>query len=105
MIVSGIFFLSICLLIDYRVFQMLKNKIKPKSAHPPPIKPDIDEDVKKEMEKVKNFSISQILQRNLVLRGITKFYNKLLAVNQLYLDVDTSECFGLIGVNVSNWLR
>lgn len=101
---SGIFFLSICLMIDYRIFEMLKYKIKRESSHPPPIKPDIDEDVKTEMEKVKSLTVSQIEQRNLVLRGLTKFYGKLLAVNQIHLDVDTAECFGLIGVNVSKYI-
>ena len=36
---------------------------------------------------------------NLVLHRLTKKYEKTLAVNQLHLQVQSSECFGLLGVN------
>lgn len=35
----------------------------------------------------------------LVFKGLTKFYKKKLAVNQLYLAVKPGECFGLLGIN------
>lgn len=79
---------------------MIKYKLKKETLKPPPIRSDIDDDVKNEIDKVKALTTPQIEQRNLVLRGITKFYDKLLAVNQIHLEVDSSECFGLIGVNV-----
>lgn len=100
MIASGVLFLSICLKIDYHIFAMMKYKLTKETLKAPPIRPDIDDDVKNEIDKVKALTTPQIEQRNLVLRGITKFYDKLLAVNQIHLEVDSSECFGLIGVNV-----
>lgn len=59
----------------------------------------LDDDVQAEVQKVKSFSSSEIAKRNLVLRGLTKLYKKFVAVNQIHLSVESSECFGLLGVN------
>lgn len=98
--VSGILFLSICLMIDYGIFSNLKYKIKGKNSQTPPtLRYDIDKDVKKEIELVQNLSSPDIASSNLVLKALTKFYDSLLAVNQIHLKVEPSECFGLLGVN------
>lgn len=98
-IVSGVLLLSVCLLIDYRVFTLVIHKFKSSNVKQlrPPI--DVDDDVKAETDKVKSMSNQQIKNSSLVLRGLTKFYQNVLAVNQLHLAVDSSECFGLLGVN------
>ena len=58
----------------------------------------MDDDVKKEIEKV-NSKLTRLeaLDSNLILQGLTKFYGNLCAVNQLHLDVEKKECFGLLG--------
>lgn len=96
---SGLLFLSICLMIDFRVFESFKYKFT--SQSPPLLTRNdyIDDDVQAEIDRVKNLTTSQIADSNLVLKGLTKYYSKFLAVNQIYLDVDSSECFGLIGIN------
>ncbi|XP_058456304.1 phospholipid-transporting ATPase ABCA3-like [Malaya genurostris] len=59
----------------------------------------LDDDVRNEKEQVSALSHGEILKHNLVLRGLTKYYKRLLAVNQLSLSVRHTECFGLLGVN------
>lgn len=65
----------------------------------PPQDDDMDSDVKGETERIKNMDWGEIASGNLVLKGLSKFYGNHLAVNQLYLSVDASECFGLLGIN------
>lgn len=59
----------------------------------------IDSDVYAEKEKIR--SVSSYLQAtsNLVVKDFTKFYGKHLAVNQICVGIEKSECFGLLGVN------
>lgn len=87
-------------MIDYKLFDEISYKLR-KQMHTNPLATNqvIDNDVKQEVEKVKSFSSSEILERNLVLRGLSKAFGNLVAVNKLYLDVEPTECFGLIGVN------
>ncbi|CRK94334.1 CLUMA_CG007849, isoform A [Clunio marinus] len=100
MFITGLIFLSFCLMIDYKLFDEISYKLR-KQMHTNPLATNqvIDNDVKQEVEKVKSFSSSEILERNLVLRGLSKAFGNLVAVNKLYLDVEPTECFGLIGVN------
>lgn len=65
----------------------------------PLLSQNLDEDVNAEIQKVKEMSQEQIKNSNLVLNGLTKYYGNFLAVNQLYLDVESCECFGLLGIN------
>lgn len=44
-------------------------------------------------------STEDIKASNLVLKNLTKTYNKATAVNQLSLNLKKHECFGLLGVN------
>lgn len=59
----------------------------------------MDNDVKLEKEKIKELTQDDIKDYNLVMRDVTKYYNDFLAVNQLCVGVNHSECFGLLGVN------
>lgn len=58
-----------------------------------------DDDVTEEIQKVKKLTDEDIKSRNLVMKGLTKYYKKFLAVNQLYLEVPKRECFGMLGIN------
>lgn len=94
-----IIFLTIILLKDYLVFMWLRYKLFNRSPKLPPPNTEIDDDVKNEIERVKSKTASQIIDNNLVLNGLTKFYGNHLAVNDLHVGVEASECFGLLGVN------
>lgn len=95
MLVSGVLFMSICLLKDHLIFERIIYKFKNKNL-PQKHLNAVDDDVANEVEKIKKMTNSQILDGNLVLRGLSKFYKSNLAVNQLYLGVDNAECFGLL---------
>lgn len=97
--VSGIFYLAITLLIDLNVFTSLFYKIFKPSETLTPLTNIIDDDVTDEIQKVKNLTDEDMKSRNLVMRGLTKYYKKLLAVNHLYLEVPKRECFGMLGIN------
>lgn len=96
MILSGILFLSICLMFDHLVFEKLINKIKSSRKHLPTTKTMVDNDVDDEAQKIQRMTDSEMKESNLTLQGLSKFYGNNLAVNQLYLGVNTSECFGLL---------
>ncbi|XP_037030388.1 phospholipid-transporting ATPase ABCA1-like [Bradysia coprophila] len=98
MIVSGALFLSICLLLDHLVFQKLINLIK-SNRKTCVTNTTVDNDVEDEIQKVKRMSYSEFIKSSLVLDGLSKWYGRYLAVNQLYLSVNKAECFGLLGVN------
>lgn len=63
----------------------------------PDANPTGDDDVQREIVKVKSKNSSEIDESNLVLNGLSKSYGKNLAVNQLHVSVDASECFGILG--------
>lgn len=100
-IVSFVLFMGFCLLKDHLVFQWILYKCFNRSHALPVRNSIIDTDVTEEIEKVKCMTATQIRESNLVLKGLTKYYGNFLAVNQLYLDVEKRECFGLLGVNGS----
>lgn len=100
--ISALFFMTICLLKDHLIFEWLLYKFTSSRARALPIQnPNMDVDVREEIDKVKSMTHAQIKDSNLVLQGITKYYGNFLAVNQLYIDVEQRECFGLLGVNGS----
>lgn len=97
MIASGILSLSICILLDYSVFEKLISKIKfSRIKLPTRNATAVDSDVADEIQKVKRMTNYELKKANLALQGLTKLYGNNLAVNQLYLSVNTSECFGLL---------
>jgi hypothetical protein len=96
--VGAILFLSIVLMKDFLVFTWIKYKVFGNASKKLPLpNPTGDDDVQTEIERVKNKSASQILQSNLVLDGLSKFYGNNLAVNQLHVSVEPAECFGILG--------
>ncbi|XP_059614826.1 phospholipid-transporting ATPase ABCA3 isoform X2 [Phlebotomus argentipes] len=59
----------------------------------------LDDDVRDEKERVREMTLTDIENHNLVLKDMTKYYGKFLAVNQLCVGVESGSCFGLLGVN------
>ena len=98
MAAGSVIFMTFVLLKDYFVFTWIRYKLSNKNPPLPPIS-SADDDVIAEIDRVRNKSATQIIDSNLVLRGLTKLYGKHLAVNQLHVGVEPAECFGLLGVN------
>lgn len=99
--VAGIFWISICLLEDHLVLEKFFNKIMGSFKSPPknPYKnpEEMDEDVRAESDRVILMSDNELKHGNLVLKNLTKYYGRKIAVNQLNLGVNHGECFGLLG--------
>jgi ATP-binding cassette subfamily A (ABC1) protein 3 len=90
--------MTIVLLKDYFIFTWIRYKLSRRNPQLPSIS-STDDDVIAEIDRVRNKSATEIIDSNLVLRGLTKLYGKHLAVNQLHVGVEPAECFGLLGVN------
>ncbi|XP_055599073.1 phospholipid-transporting ATPase ABCA3-like isoform X2 [Uranotaenia lowii] len=91
----------VLILIEFKFFsRIFINRCSKNPANPSrDITATMDDDVLRETERVHNLSSKEILQGNLVMKNITKYYNRFLAVDRMNLSVDHSECFGLLGVN------
>ncbi|CAO1386944.1 unnamed protein product [Diamesa serratosioi] len=96
---SALFNILICVAIDYRLFDNIIQFVLNKMRNLPPSKIIYDLDVKAEADKINSLTNENLLQGKLVLRKLSKFYGNTLAVNQLCLGVEGSECFGLLGIN------
>lgn len=97
--ISGIIFIIFCLLIDFNIFTKLQYNLQRNVITKlPRLSENLDDDIKKEILKVK-FVLRHDYSNNFVVRRLTKFYKNDLAVNQIYLDVPTHECFGMLGMN------
>ncbi|XP_063703387.1 phospholipid-transporting ATPase ABCA1-like [Culicoides brevitarsis] len=102
MILTGITTFTILLMHEYRIFEMIfyKGVHLYKGPPIPETEDDIlDQDVKDEKNRINAMEPEQIVSTNLVLKNMTKFYNRLLAVNQTCVGVAENECFGLLGIN------
>jgi ATP-binding cassette subfamily A (ABC1) protein 3 len=96
----GVFSFTLVLLVEYRVFDfLLKNRFTYFGILPQTEDDEMDSDVQAEKQRVEHMGEYEIKANNLVIRNMTKFYKKFLAVNQISVGVDKSECFGLLGVN------
>ena len=84
---------------DFLIFDKITYKISKRSNKIPPKSAVMDDDVQAESDKIGQLNKLQMKNENLVLQGLTKYYNSNLAVNQLRLSVENGECFGLLGVN------
>jgi ATP-binding cassette subfamily A (ABC1) protein 3 len=101
MSVGTILFLGFVLLNDLLVIKWMQYKIFNRSPALPSLNTSMDDDVRNEMERVSNKTRLEVQDSNLVLNGLTKFYGKFNAVNQVYVGVEKAECFGLLGINGS----
>lgn len=85
--------------IDYGFFQKIIYIIKHSRVQPSYGAEYEDPDVCEEKRKIRNATQSELQQYAVVLKDVTKYYNKFLAVNGLCLGVKRYECFGLLGIN------
>lgn len=93
----GVILFLLLLAIDARLFDRLCYKIIPVKGSS-----DHGDDVDVAREKA---NIRDVVQRgemgkyDLIMCDMTKYYKKLLAVNNICLGVNRHECFGLLGIN------
>ena len=100
---QGLLLFSITLMIQYRVFLTIQQKIIKLIIGPPtlksPIDPEtVDDDVKHENERVLSKDYDK-LPDVLVVKDLCKKYSRKgkLAVDHLTFGVKPGECFGLLG--------
>ena len=105
MFAQGVLLFSITLMIQYRVFLNLQQKlikliIGPQTLNSPTNSELVDDDVKHENERVLGKDI-KALPDVLVVKDLCKKYSRKgkLAVDHLTFGVKPGECFGLLGVN------
>lgn len=69
--------------------------------HPPELteSTQTDVDVKDEKERINEMESSEYPTYNLVMKNMSRYYKDFLAVNQLCVGIEHSECFGLLGIN------
>lgn len=84
--VVGIVLCAVVLLIEYRVFAQIRYKVQQRKRPLPPYSdtPE-DSDIIEEKERVARLTPEQITNTSLVVKGITKYYQNFLAVNNLSL--------------------
>lgn len=90
---------ALLMIIEYRVLNNAFDNLTSMKKPPALNSQNIDADVLAEKERVSKMTMNEISATNLVLRDVTKFYKSFLAVNQLSVSVEHSQCFGLLGVN------
>lgn len=92
MVMSGVLFLAILFLIEFRIFhRMFYNCKRSPAALSPTSGLDgavVDSDVVEEKYRVRNMNYNQIRVNNLVVRNMSKYYGKFLAVNDICVGVD-----------------
>jgi ATP-binding cassette subfamily A (ABC1) protein 3 len=102
MLLSGCIGYGLLILIEMGMLQNVfyKGKTMYKGTVSSNIAEDnMDADVLKEKQRIDNASHGDISSMSLVLKNMTKYYKKFLAVNQISVGINHSECFGLLGVN------
>lgn len=115
-LVGGCVFNLLLLLIEFRVLEFLRpsRKYQPKvvavqvNGSPPltslassaNLHEGEDSDVLHEKERIRTTPTEELnSQFSLVLRDVTKYYGRFLAVDHICIGVKRGECFGLLGVN------
>ncbi|XP_055711669.1 phospholipid-transporting ATPase ABCA3 isoform X3 [Phlebotomus papatasi] len=103
MALVGVIMFVVLLLKETRVLEGIFYRGKKVLMNPIPETEEegglLDDDVRVEKERVREMSLTDIEKHNLVLKDMTKYYGKFLAVNQLCVGVESGTCFGLLGVN------
>ncbi|XP_065074348.1 phospholipid-transporting ATPase ABCA3-like [Ochlerotatus camptorhynchus] len=101
MAVVGVIAFMVLIVVEFRLVQRCFNRKYQVSKQKLAIIEDagMDDDVYSEKQRVAGLTETQISDNNLVIRDLTKYYNSFQAVNQLSVSVETSECFGLLGIN------
>ncbi|GJQ67966.1 hypothetical protein Trydic_g16721 [Trypoxylus dichotomus] len=94
----GIALFVILLSFEYRVFDRIIYYFKRQIETKPTDEGTDDSDVMEEKRRVRAGEIS-FKDHCVLLKDVTKYYGKVLAVNQLCLGIKEYECFGLLGIN------
>uniref|UniRef100_A0A8W7Q2W6 ABC transporter domain-containing protein n=1 Tax=Anopheles coluzzii TaxID=1518534 RepID=A0A8W7Q2W6_ANOCL len=104
-LVMTVAYFAILLLLDFKVLKLLVQKGR-EWYHRKHFKADtgdgtreMDSDVAREKERIAAMTVEERARTNLVAHEMTKYYNRFLAVNQLSVGINSSECFGLLGAN------
>uniref|UniRef100_A0A182TFV1 ABC transporter domain-containing protein n=1 Tax=Anopheles melas TaxID=34690 RepID=A0A182TFV1_9DIPT len=104
-LVMTVAYFVILLLLDFKVLKLLVQKGR-EWYHRKHFKADsgdgsreLDSDVAREKERIAAMTVEERVRTNLVAHEMTKYYNRFLAVNQLSVGINSSECFGLLGAN------
>ncbi|XP_055683327.1 phospholipid-transporting ATPase ABCA3 isoform X3 [Lutzomyia longipalpis] len=103
MAVVGVIMFGILLIKETRVLEGVFYRGKKAIEAPIPETEEesglLDSDVQAEKNRIREMTLADIENHNLILKDMTKYYGKFLAVNQLCVGVDAGSCFGLLGVN------
>lgn len=102
MLFTGMFCFTVLLVIEYRllasvvyaIMNLFKRQLPPETEDG-----YLDDDVMAEKQRVNAMSETEVGFNTLVMRKVSKFYGKFLAVNQISIAIRPGECFGLLGVN------
>ncbi|XP_023310224.1 ATP-binding cassette sub-family A member 3-like [Anoplophora glabripennis] len=98
--IVGLILYLVHLFIEYKLFIRLFYYITRYRQHQKQNEEiEEDADVAEENNKIRNASRDELLNYALILRDLTKYYGKFLAVNCLCLGVRDHDCFGLLGIN------
>ncbi|XP_058837017.1 phospholipid-transporting ATPase ABCA3-like [Topomyia yanbarensis] len=98
--IVGIGAFALILAIEYRfVERLLQICRRPGKQQWTPPASEEDSDVLAEKKRVQMIPKTNIGNYNLVMKDLTKYYKRLLAVNKLSVAIDRAECFGLLGIN------
>ncbi|KAL3284408.1 hypothetical protein HHI36_018568 [Cryptolaemus montrouzieri] len=100
MFLFGTIVFCLIIMIDYKMFNLILEKLNSRKRKYPVTVPYEDSDVSNEKMKIRNASESQLRQvYTLALKDVTRYYGDFLAVNGLCLGIKEYECFGLLGIN------
>lgn len=99
MLAVGAVLFLLLLVIEFDVFKRLFYSCSKSMTDPVPDPIDEDDDVKNEKQLIRRATKSELDEYTLVMKDVTKYYKKFLAVQNLCLGIKRYECFGLLGVN------
>lgn len=100
MFLIGTLLFILIIMIDYKMFSLLLEKLDRRKRKFPVAVPFEDSDVANEKQRIRTASEVQLRQSHtLVLKDVTRYYGNFLAVNGLCLGIKEYECFGLLGIN------
>ncbi|XP_001662813.2 ATP-binding cassette sub-family A member 3 [Aedes aegypti] len=95
----GVSSFLVILALEYRLIHRIIDSVFKRKQPWAPAPVDEDSDVAAEKKRVQAMTHVERNQYSLVMKDLTKYYKSFLAVNNLSVAIDRSECFGLLGVN------
>uniref|UniRef100_T1IGZ9 ABC transporter domain-containing protein n=1 Tax=Strigamia maritima TaxID=126957 RepID=T1IGZ9_STRMM len=109
--VTGCISLSLLLLVEFGFFKALKWLLLSASSNSPEAMKKIykfrrqesalepeEEDVAKERNRIENTPISELVHTDsVIMKQLTKYYGKVLALDNISIGIARGECFGLLG--------